>query len=452
MATVTRENIGLLNDKLTVNLMKDDYLPVFQQSLKKYAKSANLPGFRKGMVPSGLIKKMYGQNVFTEEILRIIEKELNAYLAKEQPDIFAQPLPLESDARMLDVNDPRDYAFSFEIGLKPSFEIDIDKISVIRYKIEVTDEMLNDETDRLKIRHGKITEPETITTGENILNVQLTETDKEGNETEGGISKSNSLLLKYFSDPVRTELESKKKDDSIILQISTAFDEKEREWVMSDLGLNIENAGEEEKFFKMTITKIGLVEKPIPDEEFFEKVYPGKNIKTEEEFRNTLKAEIEAYNDNKSRKQMHDQIYHYLIDHIQMDFPESFLKRWLLTGNEKPKTAEEAETEYPPFLNQLKWSLISSKLLDDNKIIINPDEIREAAMQHVSSYLGVQAGSGEKWLEDYADRMVQDRKFMESSYFRLQNDKLFSLLEGHVQQTEQTITEKDFAEKLHHHH
>jgi len=114
MATVIRENIGNLNDKLIVNLEKNDYLPSFEKSLKSYAKSANIPGFRKGMVPSGLIKKMYGQSVFTEEILRTVEKELNNYLGNEQLDIFAQPLPLESDSRMLDINNPGDYAFAFE--------------------------------------------------------------------------------------------------------------------------------------------------------------------------------------------------------------------------------------------------------------------------------------------------------------------------------------------------
>src|SRR5919112_4442673 len=98
MATVSRENIGLLNDKLTVKLSKDDYLPAFEQAIKKYAKTANIPGFRKGMVPSGMIKKMYGTSVFTDEVLRTVEKELNNYMQQEKLDIFAQPLPLESDS------------------------------------------------------------------------------------------------------------------------------------------------------------------------------------------------------------------------------------------------------------------------------------------------------------------------------------------------------------------
>src|SRR5579871_3861789 len=122
MATVTRENISLLNDKITVKVAKDDYLPSFEKALKEYSKKANIPGFRKGMVPVGMIKKMYGNSVLTDEVLRTVEKELTNYMTTEKLDIFAQPLPLpENDARQIDVSSPADYAFAFEVGLKPEF-------------------------------------------------------------------------------------------------------------------------------------------------------------------------------------------------------------------------------------------------------------------------------------------------------------------------------------------
>jgi len=187
MATITRENIGNLNDKLTINLEKNDYLPSFEKSLKSYAKSANIPGFRKGMVPSGLIKKMYGQSVFTEEILRTVEKELNNYLGNEQLDIFAQPLPLESDSRMLDMNNPGDYAFAFEIGLKPDIDIKTDDIKATFYKVQVTEEMINEEINRMRTRYGKMTEPEEINNDDQVLNIHFTEADEKGNAIENGM-------------------------------------------------------------------------------------------------------------------------------------------------------------------------------------------------------------------------------------------------------------------------
>ena len=452
MATVTRENIGPLNDKVIVKLAKEDYLPAFEQSIKKYAKTANLPGFRKGMVPASLVKKMYGQSVFTDEILRTVEKQLSDYMANEQLDIFAQPLPLESDSRMLDLNNPNDYSFAFEVGLKPSFEVDIKNIHVTRYHVEITDEMVNDEVNRLKVRNGKMTEPETVDNEEDILNIQFTETDESGNEIEGGISKTNSLLVKYFSEDTRRDLMGRKKDESIIIKLSKAFEDKEREFVMDDLGLDKNNTADADKFFKLTITKIGFVEKAEMNEELFEAVYPGRGITSEEEFRNAVKVEIENHYNTQSINQVHDQIYHHLVDHTEMDFPENFLKRWLKDGSEKPKTDDEAEKEYPSFVNQLKWTLISTKLLNDNKITIDPEEIKEFAIQQIRGYMGKRSLDEAPWMDEYANRMMKDQKFVEETYIRLQTNKLFTLLEQQVQVTDENISPEDFAEKVHHHH
>lgn len=452
MATVTRENIGLLTDKLTVTLNKEDYLSGFEQSLKKYAKTANIPGFRKGMVPAGLVKKMYGQSVFTDEVLRTVEKELNTYLNNEQLDIFAQPLPLDNDARALDMNNPADVSFAFEIGLKPNFEIDTKKIKVTRYVIDVTNEMIDQEVERLQIRNGKMTEPEVVAGDENVLNVKFIECDEHGNEIEGGISKDNSLLVKYFEASFRKNFIGKKNNDTVVLQLDKAFEDKEKEAILADLGLTPADGN---RYFKLLITKVGLVEKAEMNAEFFAAVYPNNEITTAEDFRAEVKKEIENYYAQQARNQIHDQIYHHLVDHTNMEFPESFLKRWLQTGGEKQKTAEEAEHEYPTFINQLKWTLVSSKLVADNKIEVHPDDIREFAKQQLFSYMGGQLGAlgdNQQWVDDYANRMMQDRKYVEESYHRISTEKLFGLLESQVTAKEESISAEAFAEKLHHHH
>lgn len=452
MASVTRENIGLLNDKLTVQLSKEDYYNGFEQSLKKYAKTANIPGFRKGMVPAGLVKKMYGQGVFNDEVLRKVEAELNTYLSTEKVDIFAQPLPLDNDAAKLDMNNPVDYSFAFEIGLKPEVAVDTKQIQVTRYKINVTDEMVQEEVERLQVRNGKMTEPETVTGDDNVLNVKFIETDEAGNEIEGGISKDNSLLVKYFEESFRKNFIGKKNNDTVLIQLSKAFEDKERDAILEDLGLTKEDAG---KYFKLLITKVGLVEKAEMDEAFFLAVYPNNEIKTEADFRAAVKAEIEAHFDQQARNQIFDQIYHHLVDHTSMEFPEGFLKRWLQTGGEQPKTAEEADKDYPTFANQLKWTLVSSKLIEENKIEVLPDDIRDFAKQQLFSYMGGQLGAlgdNQQWVDDYANRMMQDRKFVEDSYHRISTDKLFHALESQVSAKEEPISAEDFAKKLHHHH
>jgi trigger factor len=239
MSSVSRENIGLLNDKITVRVAKDDYLPSFEKALKDYSKKANIPGFRKGMVPPTLIKKMYGHSVFTDEVLRSVEKELTNYMVNEKLEIFAQPLPLpENDAKQIDMSRPDEYAFAFEVGLKPAFGLpDLDKLQPEKFMIKVTDEMIDQEIERLQVRNGKMTEPETVAGDDYILNLNFVETDEQGHAVEGGIHKDNSLLVKYFKEDFRANWTGKRKDDLLVVQLNKAFDEKEREWMIDDLGL-----------------------------------------------------------------------------------------------------------------------------------------------------------------------------------------------------------------------
>lgn len=459
MATVTRENIGVLNDKITVTVSKEDYFPPFEKALKQYAKSANIPGFRKGMVPSGVIKKMHGPAVYTEEVLRSIEKGLVDYLEQEKLDIFAQPLPAaDNDPGSLDMNNPAEYSFHFEVGLKPSFELpDLNTLPLKRYKIEVPAEMIEEELERLKVRHGKMTEPETIATDEDVLNIKFEESDAEGNVTENGISKDNSLLLKYFSAAFKEQLIGKKKDDTVVLQLNTAFDDKERDWLVSDLGLDKNNPSDLEKYFKVTIVKIGLVEKRGLNEEFYQEVYPGKEITSEEDFRNAIKADIEKALNEQSRDHFHHEIYHALLDNTVIEFPESFLKKWMEKGGDQAKTTEQIEEEFPVFKNQLKWTLISDKVIKENQLEVLPNEIRDQITSEVLGYFGASGLQGDmSWIDSYVDRLTKDQQQVENTYRKLISRKIFDELERKTTPAEEPISLDDFKklqeEHQHHHH
>ena len=460
MATVTRENIGLLNDKITVKLAKEDYLPSFEKALKNYSRQANIPGFRKGMVPAGLIRKMHGQSVFADEVLRTVEKQLNDYMVGEKLEIFAQPLPLpENDSSNLDFNTPAEYAFAFEVGLKPDFKVaDLAGATLPFHKITVTDEMVNEEVERLQLRNGNMTEPEDVTGDENVLNVVFKEVAADGTEVENGIVKDNSLLVKYFAESFRPSLIGRKKDDQFTIQLSQAFDAKEREWIMSDLGLAKEDAAAAEKYFQLTVTKVGLVEKSPLDQNFFQAVFPGKEIADETAFRAAITEDIQAQLDNQSRNQLYDAIYHFLIDKTDISFPENFLKRWMQNGGDKPKSAEEAEKEYPSFSNSLKWTLIVDQLVKDHNVEVKPEDIREFAKAQLFSYMGNmnmgQLDAEQPWVNDYVERMMKDRKFVEDSFHRIQSDKIFGLAESLVKKDEKAISLEAFQQlqAAHQHH
>ena len=155
MASVIKENIGDLHDKLTVKITKEDYLPSFEKAIKEYSKKANIPGFRKGMVPAGMVKKMYGASIFYDEVIKSVEKQLQEYLTEEKPGIFAQPLPMESDLRGLDMNNPSEYDFPFEIGLKPEITLDaLSSAKPVFHKVKVTPEMVNEEIEKLVTKFG----------------------------------------------------------------------------------------------------------------------------------------------------------------------------------------------------------------------------------------------------------------------------------------------------------
>jgi len=452
MATVTRENVGLLNDKLTVKISKEDYYPSFEKAIKDYSKKANIPGFRKGMVPPGMVKKMYGASIFYDEVIKVVEKEIQQYLITEKPEIFAQPLPIANDLTRLDMNSPADYDFPFEIGLKPQINIDLQNANFTFHKVEITDKMIDDEVERLQTRHGKMSDSETVTSEENVLNVTFGETDVEGNILENGISKDNSLLVKYFTAPFREQLLGKKKDDSIHVQLSTAFEEKEREWLISDLGLDKGDPASVERNFKITISKIGLVEKREMNEEFFNEAFPGKEIKTEEDFRNVLRMELQQYWDAQSRVQLHDQIYHYLLE-TSIEFPEDFLKKWLQKGGEKEKSVEEVEQEFPVFKNQLKWTLISDKLIKENKLEVTQEELKAYMQKEIMQYFGQMKMDGDmSWMDSYIDRMMKDEAQVDSSYRRLITDKLFAFVESQIKPSEKQVSPEELTAMQHHHH
>jgi len=369
MATVTRENIGLLHDKLTVKLNKEDYLPSFEKKLKEYSKTANIPGFRKGMVPVGMVKKMYGSSIFTDEILKSVEKELYTWLNTEKPEVFGQPLPLQNDMRGMDMNNPADFEFGFEMGLKPEYTLaEIAKAKVTLHKVKATDAMVDEEIGRMQVKGGKMTEPETVDNEENVLNILFTEADKDGAVVEGGVSKENSVILKYLTAATQKKFMGKKVGETVTVQLSKAFDADKLEMFLQDLGFDKDDKEAAKKYFNLEIVKIGLVEKRELTEDFFKEIYPGKEIKTEAELRGAIKEEIENYWTAQSRNQLQDQLYHYLLDETKMEFPEEFLKRWLQTGGDKEKTPEEVEKEFPAFSNQLKWTLISDKLIKENKL------------------------------------------------------------------------------------
>lgn len=456
MATVTQQELAPLHKHLNITIDKEDYLPSFEKALKEYSKKANIPGFRKGMVPTGLIRKMYGNSLFVDEVLKTVDKQVFKYIEDEKLEIFAQPLPVDFNLTQLDVNNPVNYTFTFEVGMKPEFELpNLSTAPVKRYKVNVTDDMINEEVERMQSRYGNMTEPEEVSTDENVLTVTFKETDEQGNEIENGITKESSVQVKNFKEEYRPSLMGKKVGDTVQISLQDAFDGKEKEFILNDLGLDSATG----RHFKLTISKVGLIEPKELNEEFFSQLFPNEEVKTEEDFRNKVKAELEKQWAAESANQLHHQLYHTLLDGTQINFPEEFLKRWLKTqGKEnEPKTDEEVEQEFPAFINSLKWSLISDTLIQSNDIQVKQDDVRQFAKEQLLGYMGMNTLDEEQeWVSDYINRMMKDRKYVEDAYTRLQSKKLFEWAESQINAEEVAISKDDFInmsqQHQHQHH
>jgi trigger factor len=362
------------------------------------------------------------------------------------------------DIRQLDVNNPADYTFHFEIGMKPDFALaDLSQAKTTFYKVKVTDEMINSEITRLQNRYGNMKDENTVNTEENVLNVIFTEVDDNANEIEGGVKKDNSVLVKYYKESFRSNLMSKTINDYVVTQLDKAFDEKELDFILSDLGLDKNDPASSQKHFKIQITKIGLLEKRELNEEFYKQLYPNDEVKTEADFRIKVKEDIQAYWDNQAKGQLQHMAYHELLDGTTIDFPESFLKKWMQTQGEEKKSEEEAEKEFPTFKNQLKWTLISDKIVRENNIDVKPEEIKAFAKQQLFGYMNMpMSGDDQPWVNNYIDKMMQDRKYIEDAYNRLQGQKVFEWAETQVKPAEKEIAMEDFVkmqeEHQHHHH
>ncbi len=460
MATVTRENIGTLHDKLTVKLEKGDYMPSFEKNLKQYAKTANIPGFRKGMVPSGMLRKMHGASIFNEEVIRAAGKKLEAYMRDEKLSIFAQPMVLpDQNRQQLDFNNPADIDFSFEIGIKPEFEIDPikTKAHLTRYKISVTDKMMDDEIERIKRRYGKVNAQELVTDKENIIYAAYEPCDADGNVTEGANKIEDTAVLDKMPAKLKEMVMGKKPEDTIVFRPVDICSEEELPAFLKDpLKAGPEAA---EHYYKLTITKIGFLTPLELGPELYSQVFQNVDVADEADFREKIKAELNREFDRIASERLQNEMYELLVHNTHIHLPVTFLKRWMREGGEKPKSAHEVEQEFGSFEHQLRWQLISDKLIGENGINVSREEMDKDIKTRVLAYFGLGPDDEDEapWMDGYMTKISKDEKMLEETYRRLLFAKLFTFLETQFTIEEQPIEEEAFfklvdAHTAHHHH
>lgn len=457
MATISQENIGLQHEKIIIQLTKDDYLPSVQKSLKKLSRDAAIPGFRKGMVPIGHIKKIYGQSLFTDEVLKAAGSKLEEYLIETKAEIFARPIPAESQVQYTFNPDmPEDYTFEFEIGTRPAFEIPLfaNTAAIPLHKVFITGDMLQEEIEKLQLKAGDMSETEEVQSENDVVHVEIKEENQDGQIVDDGINTKHSLLLKYFADDVRTMLMNKKVQDSITTTVGEAFDKEFKDAILKDLSLE---AATDTKV-RLTIEKIEHIEKAALGNTMYEKIYPGKEVDSEEKFRDILKSEMEHYWNGHARNHLQNDLFERLVHETPITIPTAFLKRWMSVGGEKYTPMDVVEKEFGKFEHQLRWQLISDKIIEENKLEVTKDEMEQAARMQVLSYFGQYGPMPDmdaSWIDPVVKKQLADKKFADELYNRIITDKLFYVIEQKINLQETEISKEDFMaliSKPHHHH
>jgi trigger factor len=375
---ITRENIDDLNAVLRVKIEKTDYEEKVETVLKDYRKKATIKGFRPGMVPIGLVKKMYGRAVQIDEINKLVTENIQKYLGDEKLDILGDPLPKTDDQELIDFETQEEFTFSFEVGLSPVIDIKLSKKNKVnQYEIIIDDKMKNDYLENYTRRYGELRKAD-LTEEKDVIKGKIEALDKDGNIVpEGPSVEETSIGIDIIKDKkIKKQFIGKNLNDAIDFDIKKAFpNDTEIAGILHIKKEVVETAGND---FRFTITDISRFFPAEVGTELFDRIYGEGVVKTEEEFKSRIEDEISLNLKRESDFKVMMDLKALAIEKADFTLPEEFLKRWLLRVNEKT-TEEQVEKEFDSFRKDLKWQLIRNKVAKENEVKITEEELLQEA-------------------------------------------------------------------------
>lgn len=447
---ITRENLGELDLCIKIDVAENDYAEKVAKQLKEYKQKAAIPGFRKGMAPMGMIQRLYKPTVVADAVQDLLSESLYKYIEDEKLDIIGSPLSNDEKTGTPDFANATDFTFYFDAALAPQVNIDWSKVDTKLCSIKLTAKDTDTQIDDITKRFGKFETPETVGEGDYVYG-KAVELTKEGTEKEGGVNAFCSFDL---SDVKEAEIAAlfvgKKAEDTVVFNPSKAFTAAQIEKM-----LHLEAAAA--KKFKSDVSfKVSGCSHITPaeiNEELFEKVFPGKGLKSADEFRKAITEQINKANDEQCQILFVNQVRKLLLDNFDAAMPEAFLKRWILSrSNDKDVTAETIESEWAEkYVPSLKWELVDGAL---NKIqSIEPttneivDYIKDILRKNDTKQEGEDDKQAEERLEQTARTIAQDRQNVQQIVDKLYVDKTFALFKSQLNPEVEKVSAKEFAER-----
>ena len=436
---ITKEQIDQLNAVVKVAITKEDYEEKVNTVLKNYRKQANIPGFRKGQVPMGLIKKQYGKAVLVDEVNKLLQDNLNKYLTEEKLDVLGNPLPKAQDD--LDWNN-ENFDFEFELGLVPDFEVKLKtKKAVTHYKIVADSKMVNEQVERLQKQYGKIISKPEVT---KIAEVNGT----FSNEAEEIENKTTLEITKIKSKKAIDSLVGKKVGESVTLKTKGLF--KEDYLLSSSLGMARDKADKLNIEVTFTIHEINEREPAELNQELFDKLFGEGEVKSEAEMKEKIKTDSEQQFEQQSDQKLLNDITEKLIDDTKFDLPSEFLKKWIQVSGEKELTDQEAADEFEKSEKGLRYQLIEGKIIKENDLQVQFDELKEFAKGFIKSQMAQygQLNPLEEELDNIAARVMSNQDEVKRLSEQLMSQKLLSLYKEKANLKTKEISYENFVKEV----
>ncbi|MCO4819213.1 MAG: trigger factor [Bacteroidetes bacterium] len=413
---VTFEEKDALNALLTIELNPADYQPKVDAELKKYRTRANIPGFRPGKAPMGVIKKMVGPSMLVDEINKLASESLFKHLEDNKIDVLGQPLASDDQSDM-DFENPSDFTFKFDLGLAPKFDLNIsakDKLS--RYQITIPEDEVEKEVDNNLRRFGKMLEIDKTEGDQDTVKGILTELDKKGESFEGGVAeKESTVLLEMVKHkPTQKALIGKKVGDVVNVDIFKFFNDNEKV-LASTVELPAEGIKDLNKDFKLEITEVKRFEKATLGQDLYDQVLGKDTVKTEDEFKAKLSENIEQYYKSEAENQLDHSVSHLISDkHESISLPDAFLKRWLVKTYPDNYNTENIDELYGKESDQLRRQLIMEKVVAEFKLEVTQEDVNQISVGYTAQMLR-QYGMNNPDLETiryFEEKNKEDKNYM----------------------------------------
>jgi len=438
---ITQEKIDALNAKLKVQLSSEDYQEKVEAVIVNYRKTASIPGFRKGKVPMGQVKKMIGKSVLVDEVNKLLQEAIYKHITENKVEVLGNPLPLTSE---VDWDNATDFEFEYEMGLAPEFKVTLDKKSKFDYLQIVADKKMVDHyvTDMAK-RYGKMTQPEKSEKTDLMMG-EFTQLDGEGNALEGGINHTSSLALDIIQDKkAQKALVGLTDGDEVKLHITKDFSNDAHHM----LNIKKEELETLDADFTFKVNKISRMEPADMTQDLFDKVFGKDTVKSEKEFRAKVKEEVEKSFEGESDNKLKNDVILHLIKKTKLSLPDTFLKKWLVATNEQGLTEEQVEQEYEQYSKSLKWQLIENKIIKDNELEVkNEDVISHTKELIVSNFAQYgQPAPEDKKLEEIAVQVLGNEEERKKVYNQLYDVKTMSLYKEKFSLKNKEVTYDEFV-------